>query len=50
MSAHIVVESEVDKKMLLKKIIDTLKEDFGVDHTTIQMEDEGYPKAASEHK
>jgi len=26
-----------------------LKEEFGIDHTTIQLEDEGYPKAAGEH-
>jgi hypothetical protein len=26
-----------------------LKEEFGIDHTTIQLEDEGYPKAVEEH-
>ena len=50
MSAHVVVERGVDRKILMKKMIDTLKEEFGIDHTTIQMEDEDYPKAASEHK
>jgi len=50
LSAHVVVDREVDRKMLMKKMIDTLKEEFGIDHTTIQMEDEDYPKAASEHK
>jgi len=30
-------------------LIEILKEEFGIDHTTIQLEDEGYPKAVEEH-
>ena len=49
MSAHVVVSKEADKKKLLSDLINMLKEEFGIDHTTIQLEEEGYPKAASEH-
>ncbi|NWF86714.1 cation transporter [Candidatus Bathyarchaeota archaeon] len=49
MSCHIVVETNVDRKKLISNLITTLKEEFGIDHTTIQIEEEGYPKAVSEH-
>lgn len=49
MSGHVVVEGHVDKKKLIKTLIDLLREEFGIDHTTIQLEDEGYPKAIGEH-
>jgi len=49
MSAHVVVSKEADKKKLLSDLISILKEEFGIDHTTIQLEEEGYPKAVSEH-
>ena len=49
MSAHVVVNKEADKKKLLSDLISMLKEEFGIDHTTIQLEEEGYPKAVSEH-
>jgi cobalt-zinc-cadmium efflux system protein len=49
MSAHVVVNKGVNKKKLLSDLISMLKEDFGIDHTTIQLEEEGYPKALSEH-
>jgi cobalt-zinc-cadmium efflux system protein len=49
MSAHVVVEKGVNKKKLLSDLMSMLKEEFGIDHTTIQLEDEGYPKAVSEH-
>jgi cobalt-zinc-cadmium efflux system protein len=49
MSAHVVVEKGTDQKKLLSDLISMLKEEFGIDHTTIQLEDEGYPKAVSEH-
>jgi cobalt-zinc-cadmium efflux system protein len=49
MSAHVVVKRGTNKKKLLSDLISMLKEKFGIDHTTIQLEDEGYPKAASEH-
>ncbi|MGQ9530755.1 MAG: cation diffusion facilitator family transporter [Candidatus Bathycorpusculaceae bacterium] len=48
-SCHIVVKKDVDKKRLLSNLIRMLKDEFGIDHTTIQLEDEGYPKALSEH-
>jgi cobalt-zinc-cadmium efflux system protein len=49
MSGHVVVEDETDKKKLITTLINMLKSGFGIDHTTIQLEDEGYPKATSEH-
>ena len=49
MSGHVVVEENVDKKNIMWLLIHILKEEFGIDHTTIQLEDEGYPKALGEH-
>jgi cobalt-zinc-cadmium efflux system protein len=49
MSSHVVVEKGIDRKELITNLIHMLKEEFGIDHTTIQLEDEGYPKAAGEH-
>ncbi len=49
MSGHVVVEKGVNRKKLITTLIDMLKEEFGIDHTTIQLEDEGYPKAVGEH-
>jgi cobalt-zinc-cadmium efflux system protein len=49
MSAHVVVKKGTNRKKLLSDLICMLKEEFGIDHTTIQIEEEGYPKAVSEH-
>ncbi len=49
MSCHVVIEKETDRRRLTEDLINILKEEFGIDHTTIQIEDEGYPKAAGEH-
>ena len=49
MSSHVVVEDETNGKELVTKLIDILNKEFGIDHTTIQIEDENYPKAAHEH-
>lgn len=49
MSCHIVVEANVDRKQLISDLITILRKEFGIDHTTIQIEEEGYPKAGSEH-
>jgi len=49
MSGHVVVKEGTNRRELLANLINMLKEDFGIDHTTIQMEDEGYPKAVGEH-
>jgi len=49
MSGHVVVEKGTNRKELLTTLIEILKEEFGIDHTTIQLEDEGYPKAVEEH-
>ena len=49
MSGHVVVKKGTNRKKLISMLINMLKEEFGIDHTTIQLEDEGYPKAASEH-
>jgi len=49
LSSHVVVEDDTNGKDLVTKLIDILKREFGIDHTTIQLEDEDYPKAAGEH-
>jgi cobalt-zinc-cadmium efflux system protein len=49
LSCHIVVETDVDRKKLLADLINMLRETFGIDHTTIQTEEEGYPKSVREH-
>lgn len=49
MSSHVVVEEGIDRKELIAKLIHMLKDEFGIDHTTIQLEGEDYPKAAGEH-
>ncbi len=49
LSCHVVVEEGTDRRKLMSEMIDMLKDEFGIDHTTIQLEDEGFPKAASEH-
>uniref|UniRef100_A0A7C2P0N6 Cation transporter n=1 Tax=candidate division WOR-3 bacterium TaxID=2052148 RepID=A0A7C2P0N6_UNCW3 len=49
LSCHIVVKEGTNKRKLISNLISMLKQEFGIDHTTIQLEDEGYPKALSEH-
>jgi len=49
MSSHVVVEDGTNGRELVTKLIHILKEEFGIDHTTFQLEDENYPKAAGEH-
>jgi cobalt-zinc-cadmium efflux system protein len=49
MSCHIVVKTGTNRKNLMTDLISMLKEQFGIDHTTIQLESEGYPKAVGEH-
>jgi cobalt-zinc-cadmium efflux system protein len=49
MSCHVVVEKNTDGKKLTSNLIDVVKEEFGIDHTTIQLEYEEYPRATSEH-
>jgi cobalt-zinc-cadmium efflux system protein len=49
LSCHIVAEEQVDRKKLTSDLITMLDKEFGIDHTTIQIEDENYPKANSEH-
>ncbi|MFQ6064526.1 MAG: cation diffusion facilitator family transporter [Candidatus Bathyarchaeia archaeon] len=49
MSGHVVVEKDLNRKKLLTTLINVLKNEFEIDHTTIQFEDESYPKAVSEH-
>ncbi len=39
----------IERKELLTRLIEMLKEDFGIDHTTIQLEEGEYPKSPSEH-
>ncbi len=49
MSGHVVIKEGTDRKALTWTLIHMLKEEFGIDHTTIQLEEEGYPKAPGEH-
>lgn len=49
MSAHVVVEPTVNRKRMLNTLIFLLKERFGIDHTTIQIEEAGIERAAREH-
>jgi cobalt-zinc-cadmium efflux system protein len=49
MSCHIVTEKDVDRKKLTCDLIAILQKEFKIDHTTFQLEEEGYPKAVSEH-
>ncbi|MFW6111253.1 MAG: cation diffusion facilitator family transporter [Thermoproteota archaeon] len=49
MSAHIVMKEGTDRKKLTSKLITVLKTEFEIDHPTLQIETEGYPKAESEH-
>ena len=49
MSAHIIVEKEIDKKKLMETLINILKDEFEIIHTTIQLEETDYPKAVGEH-
>jgi len=49
MSGHVVMKKGTNRRKLIATLINILKEEFGIDHTTIQLEDEGYPKAISEH-
>ena len=49
MSGHVVLEKGTDRKKLMTELIEMVKKEFGIDHITIQLEDEGYPKAPGEH-
>jgi cobalt-zinc-cadmium efflux system protein len=49
MSGHVVVNEGINRKKLTATLINVLNREFGIDHTTIQLEDEGYPKAEGEH-
>jgi cobalt-zinc-cadmium efflux system protein len=49
MTGHVVVNEGTNRKKLMATLINVLKEEFGIDHTTIQLEDRGYPKAEGEH-
>jgi len=49
LSCHVVVEEGIDRRKLLSDLIAVLDAVFGIDHTTIQLEEEGYPKAHDEH-
>jgi len=49
MSGHVVVEKGTNRKKLTTTLINVLKEEFGINQATVQLEDEGYPKAAGEH-
>jgi len=49
MTGHVVVNERTSRKKLMTTLIKMLKEEFGIDHTTIQLEDKGYPKAEGEH-
>jgi cobalt-zinc-cadmium efflux system protein len=49
LSCHVVVEESIDRRRLMSDLIAVLDAVFEIDHTTIQLEEEGYPKAHDEH-
>ncbi len=49
MSCHVVIEGGINRRNLISTMMFVLKEEFGIDHTTIQLEEKGYPKGAEEH-
>jgi cobalt-zinc-cadmium efflux system protein len=49
LSCHIVMEEGTDRRKLTSDLIRMLEAEFGIDHTTIQLEEEGYPKSPHEH-
>jgi cobalt-zinc-cadmium efflux system protein len=49
LSAHVVTDKLTDNRALLTKLMNILKEEFGIDHTTIQIEGKEYPKSSNEH-
>ncbi len=49
MSCHVIVKKGTDRRRLLETLINTSEEEFGIHHTTIQFEEEDYPKAEDEH-
>ncbi len=49
LTCHVVVHPDADRRKLTEDLIKMLDAEFGIDHTTIQLEDEGYPKAEREH-
>jgi len=49
-SGHVVVKGGTDRRELITNLIDMLKDEFGIDHTTIQLEEEDYPRAVGEHQ
>ena len=42
MSAHIVKDTGTSQNQLLKTLTDTTVENFKINHTTFQIEEEGY--------
>jgi len=48
-SCHLVIEEGRNRRSLIRRLISLLKEEFEIDHCTIQLEAEGYPKALGEH-
>jgi cobalt-zinc-cadmium efflux system protein len=49
MSCHIRVAKGTNGRELTSHLIEMLRAEFGIDHTTIQIEDEEFPKAVDEH-
>ena len=42
MSCHVVVNAEEDAATVLKELVRLMREQYGIDHTTIQTEPEGW--------
>jgi len=49
LSCHVVIKKETNRRKLITTLINMLKQEFGIDHTTIQLEGESYPKSVGEH-
>ena len=42
MSAHVLIEDGRDSQMVLRAVCNSMKESFGIDHVTVQIEDEAH--------
>jgi cobalt-zinc-cadmium efflux system protein len=49
LSAHVIIEEDADERTIVENLIVMLKEEFSIDHTTIQTEKGEYIKAKEEH-
>jgi cobalt-zinc-cadmium efflux system protein len=49
LSSHVIIKEDADERIIVENLIEMLKEEFSIDHTTIQTEKGEYIKAKEEH-